>query len=182
MNYLDRNQVSQYIALEPNTLMHPHIRRRAQAAGFTEASGTLLILSSPAEDTSSILSSIPHPVDTLISILTLCSVPSPQDTLRSLVCDVLKPGGQFLFYEHVLNSMADVAWWQRFWAPFWKPFFDGCRMDQPTHLWVEELGVDGYGKAKGNGSGVWREGETWKKEGENEDNLFCHRIGKFIKV
>lgn len=163
--------------------MHPQIRTLARAAGFTEDDGTLLIISCGAEDLPAVVSSLSHSpnVDTLISILTLCSIPSPECTLGALVNGILKPGGQFLFYEHVLSPKKDVAWWQRFWTPIWKIAFDGCRLDRPTHLWVERMGVRVNGNVV-SGEEVWREGTLWGKEGEDEDNLFWHRVGRFIKA
>ncbi|RDB21910.1 Methyltransferase-like protein 7B [Hypsizygus marmoreus] len=180
VNYLDQNRVTKYVALEPNTLMHSHIRSIANAAGFTEADSTLLILSCGAEDTTSILSSLSSPiheppVDTLISILTMCTIPSPQTTMTALVNDVLKPGGQLLFYEHVLSPKADVAWWQRVWTPVWKMAFDGCRLDRPSHLWVEEM------QAGDGEESMWGKSEVWGKEGEEEENLFWHRAGRMVK-
>ena len=106
MGYLDRNKVTKYLALEPNIRMHPHIRAAAKDGGFNEEDGSLVILSCGAEGVSSILEVLGEtqpPVDTIVSILTLCSVPSPERTIRNLVRDVMKPGGQFLFYEHVLS-------------------------------------------------------------------------------
>jgi hypothetical protein len=160
--------------------MHPKIRATANAAGFDEASGTLVILGCGAEDISAVLAGLDgkeHTVDTLISILTLCSVPSPQRTLRSLIECLLKMGGQFLFYEHVLSDRADVAWWQRLWTPIWSTVFDGCRLDRPTHRWTEEMGMD-----SGNGNSVWREGEVWGKDEEPEEHLFWHRVGRYVKA
>lgn len=154
--------------------MHAELRRTASAAGYSEDAGTLLILSCGAEDISTILSALPAPhppVDTLISILTICSIPSPQATISALITEALKPGGQVLFYEHVLNDMEDVARWQRFWAPMWGIVFDGCRLDRPSHRWIEDVG----GWAKG-------EGGVWGKEGESEDSLFWHRVGRLVKA
>ena len=150
--------------------MHSHIRKLAGVKGFTESDGSLLILSCGAEDITLVLAALdePNSVDTLISILTMCSVPSPEKSLRALVRDVLKPGGTLLFYEHVLSPRNDVAWWQRFWTPVWKVAFDGCRLDRPTHLWVERMGV-------------WRDGDMWGKNEEPEESLFWHRVGKFVK-
>ncbi|THH01968.1 hypothetical protein EW026_g806 [Hermanssonia centrifuga] len=171
VNYLDRQKVTKYIALEPNTLMHDEIRKRSTTAGFTEASGTLQILSYGAEDISLIVSALekPQSVDTLVSILTLCTIPAPAITTRALVDQVLKPGGQFLFYEHVLSPREDVARWQRFWTPIWRRAFDGCCLDRPTHLWLKEMNV-------------WDSKEFWGKEGEEEENLFWHQVGKLIKA
>ncbi|KAF7361371.1 hypothetical protein MSAN_01169900 [Mycena sanguinolenta] len=174
-SYLDRTKVTKYIALEPNTLMHGHIREKAHAAGFTEADGTLLILSCGAEATPSIMSSVDHTkVDTIVAVLSLCSVPNPKNTLLSLAQDILISGGEFLFYEHVLSHRKDVAWWQKFWAPIWVYVFDGCRLDRPTHLWVKEL-VDE------NGESVWAEGKYWGPDGWPEEQLFWRQIGRFVK-
>lgn len=162
-----------YIALEPNTLMHPAIRAIAGAAGFTEEGGTLLILTCGAEDTTVIKQLIsagqPHCIDTIVSVLTLCTIPRPEATMQALVRDVLKSGGLFLFYEHVLSPRADVARAQQFWTPMWKVFFDGCQLDRPTHLWMERI------------SG-WEKKEVWGKEGESEENVWWHRLGKFLKA
>jgi hypothetical protein len=161
--------------------MHPHIRRAAEGAGFTEEDGSFVILSCGAEDTPSILDALratQPPVDTIVSTLTLCSVPSPERTIRSLVRDVLKPGGQFLFYEHVLSPREDVAWWQRAWAPIWGIAFGGCRLDRPVHSWV-----DGLTLAESNGvvASPWSERRLWGKDGESEENVFWHQVGKFVK-
>ena len=180
VNYFDPGKVTKYIALEPNTLMHPKIRAAANAVGFDEASGTFTILSCGAEDRSSIIAGLGgklHTVDTLISILTLCSVPSPQRSTQSLVDITLKPGGQFLFYEHVLSDWEDVRWWQRFWTPLWTTAFDGCRLDRPTHRWIQEMAVD-----SDRVESMWREGEIWEKEVDAEERLFPHRAGIFVKA
>ena len=170
MLYLDPTKVTKYIALEPNKLMHTEIRALAASKGFTEEAGTLLVVPYGAEDISLVLSALggPRSVDTLISILTLCSIPEPERTLAALVEDVLKPGGTFLFYEHVLSPREDVAWWQRFWTPLWKCAFDGCCLDRPTHVWIGKMDA-------------WEEASVWGKPDEPEEHLFWHRVGKFVK-
>ncbi|KAF9221088.1 S-adenosyl-L-methionine-dependent methyltransferase [Gyrodon lividus] len=169
--YLDKTQVTKYVALEPNTNMHDELRRTADAAGFNEASGSFVLLSCGAEDITTILTSLGgyQPVDTIISILTLCSVPDPQDTIKSLATEALKPGGQVLFYEHVRNPHPNIAWWQTFWTPLWGVAFDGCKLDRPTHLWVQEVGG-------------WATEEVWGLDNEDEEHLFWHRLGRFVKV
>lgn len=180
IQYLDRTKVTRYVALEPNTRMHIGLRHTAETAGFHESDGSLVILSCGAEDIAQILTALgsPHPVNTIISILTLCSIPSPDRVMTSLVRDVLKPGGQVLFYEHVLSPRADVAWWQRFWTPLWGIFLDGCRLDCPTHLHIGQMRyVDDDGKE----ASMWDGGETWGKPGEPEENLWWHQAGRFVK-
>jgi hypothetical protein len=173
---LDHSQVTKYVALEPNVGMHDQLRAIASEAGYTESNGTLLILSCGAEDTSTILSALNNvQADTIISVLTLCSVPEPQKTITGLVLDVLKPGGELLFYEHVLSPRKDVAWWQRLWAPLWAVLFDGCRLDRPTHLYVEE--IQGQG-----GEDIWKVRKVWGREGEPDEHLWWHRVGRYVKA
>lgn len=87
--------------------------------------------------------------------------------MTALVREHLKPGGKLVFIEHVLHDKEAIAWWQRFWTPIWGIFFDGCRLDRPTHLWIERMGV-------------WAHGDIWGRE-EEEDGLFMHRMGNFVK-
>ncbi|KAI9463908.1 hypothetical protein HD554DRAFT_2026957 [Boletus coccyginus] len=169
--YLDKTRVTKYIALEPNVYMHDKIRCAADAAGFSEAAGTFLLLACGAEDTTAVLTSLGgyQPVDTLVSVLVLCSVPAPQEAIKSLVTDVLKPGGQVLFLEHVRNAHPQVAWWQTFWSPLWGFMFDGCQLNRPTHTWIQQVGG-------------WASEEVTGVDGEDEDYILCRRVGKFIKA
>ncbi|KAJ7086451.1 hypothetical protein B0H15DRAFT_886887 [Mycena belliarum] len=173
--YLDRTKCTKYIALEPNTLMHAQIRAKAQAAGFSEVDGSLVILPSGAEDVKSILSAAaPHKINTLVSVLTLCTVPAPQQTLRALVEEVIVPGGTFVFQEHGLSPRADVAWWQRFWTPVWRRVFDGCRLDRPTTSWIKGLTDE-------NGESLWVEGNIWNPTDFEEESLFWRQSGHFVR-
>lgn len=155
--------------------MHPRLREMAGAAGYTESDGTLLILSCGAEDTASVLSSVHEPVDTIVSVLTLCTVPSPHQTLRALVLDILAPSGSLLFLEHVRRDRADAAWWQKVLTPAWKRVFDGCCLDRPTDVWVKELVDD-------NEATPWSEGKIWDPTDWNDsDSLFWLQFGWFVK-
>lgn len=151
--------------------MHDEIRKISKVAGFTEDSGTLLILPYGAEEVSLIISALggTHTVDTMIAILTFCSVPSPETTVPGLVDQLLKPGGRLLYFEHVLNARDDVAWWQRFWTPIWKHVFDGCRLDRPTDRIISSLDV-------------WEQKDISGLQGEDEEHLFIHSIGKLTKA
>ncbi|KAF7296077.1 hypothetical protein MKEN_01422800 [Mycena kentingensis (nom. inval.)] len=172
--YLDHSKVTKYIALEPNTFMHALLRANAQAAGFNEEDGTLLILSCGAEDTATILSALDAPVDTIVSILTLCSVPKPQATLGALIMEVLAPGGTLILHEHVLNHDANVARWQKRLKPFWRLVFDGCEIDRATDVWARDLVDDG-------GSSVWQEAALWEPGMDMADSLLWRQNGRFVK-
>ena len=95
--------------------------------------------------------SLPVPtgsVDTLVSTLVLCTVPDADAALAE-VARVLRPGGRFLFLEHV-HAPAGTAvrrWQDRLVEP-WATFAVGCRCDRDLlgaigrHLTVEEVATD----------------------------------------
>ena len=168
---LDPSKVTKYIALEPNTAMHAKIREIAGEAGFSEDAGTLLIVPYGAEEIGFVISALggPHTIDTVTSVLSLCSVPKPQETMQALSERALKPGGQLLFYEHVVSRRSDVALMQRLWTPVWSWSFGGCCLDRPTDIWLENLDI-------------WESKDLWDEAGESEERLFWHRGGKLVKA
>jgi ubiquinone/menaquinone biosynthesis C-methylase UbiE len=84
---------------EPEPAMLKRLQRRAQAEGSRAT-----ILRAPAED-------IPFgddSFDTAVSTLVLCGVDDQQRALRE-ISRVLRPGGRFLFIEHVRSDDDDLA-------------------------------------------------------------------------
>ena len=81
-----------YLGLEPNLAMQARLRRNAEALGRT-----VRVERGFANDTGLGDAS----VDAVISTLVLCSVPDLELTLAELH-RVLKPGGAFVFLEHVI--------------------------------------------------------------------------------
>jgi hypothetical protein len=171
VRFLDKTKVTKYIALEPNIRMHEEIRKTANAEGFTEEAGTLLLLPYGAEETGLIVSALGgvHAVDTLICILTICSIPAYETAVPALIDQVLKPGGDMLYFEHVRNTREDVAWWQRVWTPIWKIPFDGCCLDRPSDAIIEGLNV-------------WEQKDIRGLEDEDPENLFIHSVGWLRKA
>lgn len=80
-----------YLALEPNPFFRPHLREEARKRGLA-----LTLLPGRAE-------AIPLPggsVDLAVGTLVLCSVANPEKAIEE-VHRVLRPGGAYLFLEHV---------------------------------------------------------------------------------
>ncbi|KAF9077577.1 S-adenosyl-L-methionine-dependent methyltransferase [Rhodocollybia butyracea] len=180
--YLSREKVSRYIAVEPNFHMHAVLREAANKAGYFEADGSFVLLSCPAEDMQTILEasrlteSDEGAVDSIVFILTLCSIPQAEKIATRLVRDVLRPGGTLFIFEHVRHRRADVAWWQWLWSPLWSVFFDGCRLDCATDRWLEEMkDIDGSGREMG----MWKE-KTIQADAE-EEHILTHVHGTFVK-
>jgi SAM-dependent methyltransferase len=123
--------VKAWIGIEPN----PHMHTELHAAGARHAIPTefrLLSTEGMAVDDES--------VDAVLSTLVLCSVPDPDAVLRD-IRRILKPGGRFVFLEHVadhdgtrLRRIQGLA------RPVWRYFADGCRPDRALGTSIREAG------------------------------------------
>lgn len=90
--------------------------------------------------------------DTVLSTLVFCSVP---DQLRGLgeVRRVLKPGGRFLFLEHVLPERNSLALPMRLVNPAWRIAAGGCNLTRRT---VESMRRVGFriDELRGDSTGI----------------------------
>lgn len=78
--------------------------------------------------------------DTVVTCLTMCSVDDPPKVLAEIK-RVLRPGGQFLFLEHVLSDDADRRRWQVRLTPLQKVIGVGCHLDRDTAAFVRAAGL-----------------------------------------
>jgi SAM-dependent methyltransferase len=123
-----------WIGIEPNPFMHPHLRAAAARAGLSIDihDGTADRIALDDEST-----------DVVVSTLVLCSVPDVSGALRE-IHRVLKPGGRFLFIEHVADSPGTwLRRTQRLLRPFVRTLADGCHLDRDTALAIERHGFAG---------------------------------------
>lgn len=75
-------------------------------------------------------------IDTVVCALALCTIPDPERALRE-VTRVLRPGGRFLFVEHVRADTPRLAGWQDRMAGGWHFFCDGCYCNRDTVATIE---------------------------------------------
>lgn len=122
--------VSDLTLVEPDPHMVKQLRKRVadlgSAAQVVEAPGEKL----PFEDDS---------FDTVVVTLVLCTVPNPTATLAEIK-RVLKPGGQFLFLEHVRSPEPGLAKWQDRLEKPWRFLGDGCHCNRDTEASLEAAG------------------------------------------
>lgn len=81
--------------------------------------------------------------DAVVCTLTLCSVVDPARSVAEIK-RVLKPGGKFLFWEHVLSQTnLDVALQQVDMTPVQVKRADGCHLDRETGDTIKAAGFKG---------------------------------------
>jgi SAM-dependent methyltransferase len=120
-----------WIGVEPNPFFHERLRARGERLGIDVDVRTATAEALPAAD---------HSVDAVISSLVLCSVRDPRAALRE-VRRVLRPGGRFVFVEHVAAPRGSALHAvQRALRPIWGALSDGCHPDRDTGLLIEEAG------------------------------------------
>jgi ubiquinone/menaquinone biosynthesis C-methylase UbiE len=94
---------------------------------FAETGRTGRVVRAPAED----LPLDDDSADFVVATFVLCTVDDPQAALRE-VARVLKPGGRFVFMEHVRSRDPGLAAWQDRLHPLWLRFGHGCHCNRPT--------------------------------------------------
>jgi ubiquinone/menaquinone biosynthesis C-methylase UbiE len=121
------------VAVEPE----PYLRERARAAA-AQAEVRIEVLDGvaerlPADDAS---------FDAAVACLVLCTVPDQAHALAELR-RVLRPGGELLFYEHVLSGRRALALSQRLVdRAFWPRAFGGCHTARDTPAAIEAAGFE----------------------------------------
>ena len=129
--YYDSAKVSKLFALEPNPGM---LRRAAEERRRINVDVEFIGLPGeqiPLGDSS---------VDTVVSTFTMCTIPDVLKALRG-VNRVLKPGGQFIFFEHGLSPEPRVQRWQRRIEPCFKFAFEGCHVTRHIPSLIEASGL-----------------------------------------
>ena len=122
-----------WIGIEPNPYMYPYLRKAAEEAGLSIELRSGIAEKLQAEEAS---------VDTVISTLVLCSVRDPDRTLQEIL-RVLKPGGRFLFIEHVAAPRGTaLRRFQNLLCPLWRMIGDGCHPNRETWTTIERAGFD----------------------------------------
>jgi ubiquinone/menaquinone biosynthesis C-methylase UbiE len=120
-----------WLGLEPNPYMHPYLRQNADAVGLDIEVQTTTLEEANIPD---------NYMDAVLCTLVLCSVPNLEVTLKNIL-RVLKPGGRFLFIEHVIApSSSLLRQMQTGLCPLWQVIGDGCHLDRDTGKAVAATG------------------------------------------
>ena len=121
---------AEVIASEPD----PYMRQRAQRR-LAESRKRIDLREATAEE----LPFESDSFDSVVGTLVMCSVPHPQRALAE-IRRVLKPGGEYRFYEHVRYENAFGAFWQDAVSPVWRWFAAGCHPNRNTVQAIKDAG------------------------------------------
>lgn len=121
---------SRLLAIEPNPHAHDALRRNAARYGID-----LEIRGERAESTGLARAS----VDAVICTLVLCTVEDQAAALTE-VRRILRPGGRFVFIEHVGSGPGPMRAVQRLLRRPWRYVFDGCCLDRDTAATIAATG------------------------------------------
>jgi len=128
--YYDPAKIEKVYALEPNQgMMGKADKQRRRTKLNVEFLGL------PGER-------IPLPdasVDTVVSTFTLCTIPGVVEAIRG-IARVLRPQGQFLFFEHGLSPDRKVRRWQERTEPLFQWAFEGCHVTRDIPALIRQGG------------------------------------------
>ncbi len=126
--------VTRLVLAEPDRHMRAKLSRKPPPAGVARV-----------EIVEAALEALPMPhasFDAVVSTLVLCSVDDPDRALGE-VRRVLRPGGRFVFLEHVADE-ADprVRRWQARVEPLWKRIAGNCHLARRTEQAIIAAGFE----------------------------------------
>jgi len=121
-----------WIGVEPNLFTHPYIRQKAERHGLKDID----LYGQQAEQ----LPVEDGTLDAVVSTYVLCSVTDIDMTLKDIQ-RVLKPGGKFVFMEHVAATDGTCTRnVQEGITPIWKTVFDHCHPNREIWENLEKAG------------------------------------------
>lgn len=112
--------ISDLVLTEPDAHMAAKLRQRAEALLLDTSVLTVPAERLPLDDASA---------DTVVSTLVLCTVKDPNLALAE-IARVLRPGGTFLFAEHVRSVSPRAARWQDRLNTPWTWYAYGCQCNR----------------------------------------------------
>ena len=124
--------VTEVVAVEPEA----YLRRRAERSA-ARAPVPVSVVDAQAGR----LPFGPASFDGAVASLVLCSVPDPEQALRELF-DLIRPGGELRFYEHVRAEAPALATLQRAADVVWPHLFGGCHTHRDTVGAIASAGFD----------------------------------------
>jgi ubiquinone/menaquinone biosynthesis C-methylase UbiE len=139
------------VGVDPNVAMEWYAKNAAATAGLDRLGHSVRVVEGVGEA----LPLADGSADAVVCTLTLCSARSPAAVLAE-VRRVLKPGGAFLFVEHVLSPTSELlAQTQRALTPAQVVAADNCHLDRKTLETIRSAGFAKVDAEEFELSGFW---------------------------
>jgi ubiquinone/menaquinone biosynthesis C-methylase UbiE len=122
--------VTELVVTEPEEAMARQLEQKPEAARAS-------VVRASADD-------LPFPdghFDAVVCTLVLCTVPRPEAALAE-IRRVLKPGGPFVFFEHVRSEDPKLARWQDRLNRPWRALNIGCNCNRATEATIRDAGLE----------------------------------------
>lgn len=132
------------LAAYPQTGVHRLVLTEPHEPMRRQIEAKLAGASAPVEVVDAAAESLPFPdasFDTVVGTLVLCEADDPSAALEE-IARVLRPGGRYLFLEHVRSEDPALARRQDRWAPAWRAFAGGCNCNRDTLATIAASGLD----------------------------------------
>ncbi|ROW10076.1 hypothetical protein VPNG_06486 [Cytospora leucostoma] len=132
LGYFTPSRVEHVYGVEPNTAFAPGFAARLAGTSLgQDAKYTLIPCGVEDGETLARYGVVEGSVDCVVSMQVLCSIHDVEGQVQHMY-RLLKPGGEFIFWEHCRSSdpvTRAVQWISRL---VWPIFIGGCRLDRVT--------------------------------------------------
>ncbi len=127
-----RTGITRLVLTEPHEPMRRQIAAKLDAAPAPTEIVDARVEDLPFDDAT---------FDTVTATLVLCEAHDPARAVDE-IARVLKPGGHYLFLEHVRSADPKLARKQERWAPVWRKVAGGCNCNRDTLATIAASGLD----------------------------------------
>lgn len=171
--HLKAEKISRMYGAEPNAFLHDVLLQKSEDAGLRGKYTPLLAAAQPGSLLPALMAAglIPsHSAglppegvfDSIIAVKSLCSAPQAQLPVTiAVVQALLKPGGEFLFFEHLGNNTDPITQayaWLMDWV--WPAIMAGCRLDGKLDSVI--MGMGGWAKRDIQTTGEYKGHEVFR--------------------
>ncbi|KAM0695897.1 hypothetical protein Q7P36_004380 [Cladosporium allicinum] len=128
--------ITKIYGVEPNTDFHGELKRAVKREGLADVYEPVAC---GAQDLEA-LGVVKGTVDTVVTVHVMCSVGKQAEEIASVLHSLLKPGGQWLVYEHVASPKMPAKLFQAAYSVVSGVLCDGCILTRNTEQIIRAAG------------------------------------------